>query len=202
MTMPNFLIIGAGKAGTSSLYQYLKQHPQIYMSPIKETNFFALEGQDLNFADPRDRINKYSITKIEDYYAQFEAVSNETAIGEASPLYLYEPKAPEQIQHYIPDVKLIAILRNPVDRAYASFLYLHREQRESLEYFSEALDAEPSRIQNNYPWIWHYKNLGFYAEQLQRYFEKKNLTESKSKFICMKISRRIIWRFCKIYFSF
>ena len=100
MVMPNFLIIGAAKAGTTSLYEYLKQHPQIWMSPIKETNFFALEGETLGFRGPGDHnyINNFSITKIESYLKLFQGVENQTAIGEASPLYLYSPKAPNCIR--------------------------------------------------------------------------------------------------------
>ena len=101
MVMPNFLVIGAAKAGTTSVYEYLKQHPQIWMSPLKETNFFALEGETLNFRGPGDQdyINRFSITKIEDYLNLFQGVSNQVAIGEVSPLYLYSPKAPDQTLH-------------------------------------------------------------------------------------------------------
>ena len=123
MTMPNFLIIGAMRAGTTSLYHYLKQHPQVYMSPVKEPRFFALEGEKPDPGRPTDeRLMNHSITDIEAYRALFQAVSKETAIGEASPLYLYSPKAPERIRHYIPDAKLIAVLRDPVERAYSHFL--------------------------------------------------------------------------------
>lgn len=173
MVMPNFLIIGAAKAGTTALYYYLKQHPQIYMSPVKETNFFALEGEKLNFRGPGDHeaINSFSITDLESYLLQFQEVSNEIAIGEASPLYLYSPKAPERIKFYIPNAKLIAILRNPVERAYASFLHLIRDGRESFTDFTQALQEEEARIQNNWEHIWHYKQMGFYYNQLKRYYD-------------------------------
>lgn len=173
MLMPNFLIIGAAKAGTTALYYYLKQHPQIYMSPVKETNFFALEGEKLDFRGPGDReaINSFSITDLESYLLQFQGVSNEIAIGEASPLYLYSPKAPERIKFYIPNAKLIAILRNPVERAYASFLHLIRDGREFFTDFAQALQEEKARIQNNWEHIWHYEQMGFYYTQLKRYYD-------------------------------
>ena len=172
MVMPNFLVIGAAKAGTTSVYEYLKQHPQIWMSPLKETNFFALEGETLNFRGPGDQdyINRFSITKIEDYINLFQGVSNQIAIGEASPLYLYSPKAPERIRHYTPDTKIIIILRNPVDRAYSSFLHLIRDGREQIRNFAQALQEEEERIRSNWEHIWHYKQLGFYYVQLNRYF--------------------------------
>lgn len=170
--MPNFLIIGAAKSGTTSLYEYLKQHPQIWMSSVKETNFFALEGELLKFCGSGDQnyINKFSITKIEDYLKLFQGVENKIAIGEASPLYLYHPMASRRIQHYIPDAKLIVILRNPVDRAYSSFLHLVRDGREPLRNFAQALQEEEVRICNNWEHIWHYQQMGFYYIQLNRYF--------------------------------
>jgi hypothetical protein len=173
MTMPNFLIIGSGKGGTSALYRYLKQHPQIYMSPVKEPRFFAFEGATLDFVGPGDKktINRTTITSLEAYRSLFEEVKNEKAIGEASPLYLYMPKAPERIQHYIPNAKLIAILRNPVDRAYSHFLHLIRDGHEPLTDFSQALREEKTRIQKNWAPHWYYQERGFYYVQLKRYFD-------------------------------
>lgn len=175
MSMPNFLIIGAAKAGTTALYNYLKQHPQIYMSPEKEPKFFALEGEKLDFCGPGDRekINRSSITDIEAYRTLFQGVSNETAIGEASPLYLYSPKAPERIRHYIPNAKLIAILRDPVERAYSGYMMHVGEGRETLTDFAQALQAEEMRIRNNWGWG-HYVSVGFYYAQLKRYFDTFN----------------------------
>lgn len=170
MVMPNFLIIGAAKAGTTSLYYYLSQHPQIYMSPAKEPRFFALEGEDLNFRNPDQDINRTSVTTPEAYNQLFQGVTDETAIGEASPLYLYSPKAVERIKHYIPDVKLIAILRDPVDRAFSCYTHLIREGYEPLS-FSGGLNEEPNRIQNNWAHLWHYQQAGYYYTQLKRYFD-------------------------------
>lgn len=173
MTMPNFLIIGAGKSGTTSLYHYLKQHPEIYMSPVKEPKFFALEGKTLNFRGPNDdaHMNRKSVTDIGAYRALFRGVSNEKAVGEASTLYLYSPEAPARIKHYIPEVKLIAILRNPADRAFSSYLHCLRDRGEPLGDFAQALREEEGRIENGWGPIWHYRNAGFYSAQLERYFD-------------------------------
>ncbi len=172
MTLPNFLIIGAAKSGTTALYQYLKQHPQIYMSPIKEPHFFGLEGENLNFQGPTaEQYENRSITNIEDYRALFQGVLDEIAIGEASNSYLYLSKAPERIKYYIPSAKLIAILRNPVDRAYSSFLNLMRTGGEPLNDFPRALREEETRIRSNWGFLHRYQDLGFYYVQLKRYFE-------------------------------
>lgn len=172
MTLPNFLIIGAPKAGTSSLYYYLKQHSQIYMTPDKEPHFFTLENGEINFQGPGDdeRFSK-AVTQFEDYVKLFEQVTDEIAIGEASTTYLSSSQAPERIKHHLPEVKLITILRNPVDAAYASFLHLHRDGDETITDFDIALQKEEERIQQNWEGIWHYRRRGLYYEQLKRYFD-------------------------------
>ena len=87
--MPNFFVVGAQKAGTTSLYYYLDQHPQIYMCPRKEPHFFQGEGS--TFRWPGRRLAP--VTDLEDYQALFEGVSDEKAVGEASASYLYDPEA-------------------------------------------------------------------------------------------------------------
>ena len=172
--MPNFLIIGAAKAGTTALYSYLKQHPQIYMSPEKEPHFFAFEGEKLNFggtAGDREWLNRNAITDIKTYQQQFQKVSQQIAIGEASALYLYIPKAAERIRHYIPNAKLITILRNPAQRAYSAFLFQMRDSLEPITDFTQALQEEKTRIQNNWVPIYYYQQMGFYYAQLKRYFD-------------------------------
>ena len=131
MVLPNFLIIGAAKSGTTSLYSYLNQHPQVYFSPFKEPRFFALEGKEVNYQGPSQVVNQKAINTIDEYEKLFAGVTDEVAIGEASTLYLYSPEAPAKIKQYIPQVKLIAILRNPIDRAYSGYCHLVRDGYES-----------------------------------------------------------------------
>jgi len=172
MRLPNFLIIGAAKSGTSSLYYYLKQHPQVFMAVPKEPYFFELEGENLTFAGPGDQERRRgAVTQLEDYYELFQDVKDEVAVGEASTTYLDSPKAPERIKHYIPDSKIIAILRNPVDRAYASFLHLWRDGHETVKDFSQALKLEDERIKENWGLLWQYKTRQFTYEKLKRYFD-------------------------------
>lgn len=173
MTMPNFFIIGAAKSGTTSLYHYLSQHPQIYTSPLKEPRFFALEGERLDFRGPGDReALRSSVTDIEAYRALFDGVTDEIAIGEASPVYLYSPKAPERIRHYVPEAKFIAVLRDPAERAYSGFLHLVRDGLEPLDDFARTLEEEEVRAKRNYAPHWRYRDGGFYHAQLSRYFER------------------------------
>ena len=173
--VPRFLIIGAYKSGTTALYRYLNQHPQVYMSPLKETNFFALEGLSPNYQGPGDAqapTNRLSLTRWDDYVAQFTAATPDQAIGEASPMYLYSPRAPERIQRYLPNAKLIAILRHPVERAYSNFLHLLRDGRERSHDFAQVWSQEDGRIAANWAPIWHWQNIGYYAAQLRRYFDR------------------------------
>jgi Sulfotransferase family len=178
MVMPNFIILGAAKSGTTALYHYLKQHLQVYMSFLKETEFFAFEGEKLNFTGPGD-MPRASITTLEAYQAQFSGVTQEIAIGEASPLYLYSPKAPERICHYIPNAKLVVILRSPIERAYSQYLMFIRDGREPSLDFATALAEETRRQQKNWAWGWNYVDVGFYYSQLKRYFEIFDPTQIK-----------------------
>ncbi len=171
VTMPNFLIIGAQKAGTTSLYYYLKQHPQIYMSPVKEAHFFDQdEGEEADFRGP-GRSPTAPITSIDDYRALFRGVTSERAVGEATPSYIYIPEAPGRIRRRLPDAKLVAVLRNPADRAYSAFLHTVRSGREPLTDFARALGEEEARIRDNWHPLFHYRQRGFYHDQLGRYFD-------------------------------
>lgn len=171
MTMPNFLIIGAPKAGTSAIYAYLKQHPEVYMSPVKEPHFFMLENEKVSFKGPGDQERfRSAVYRIEEYQNLFSNVANEIAVGEASTTYLGSQKACNNIKKHIPHAKLVAVLRNPVEAAYASFLHLVRDGNEPTANFSKALKAEPKRIQNNWGLIWRYQQRGLYAQQIENYF--------------------------------
>jgi hypothetical protein len=169
---PDFLVIGAAKSGTSALYNQLAAHPEIFMSPIKEPNFFALSNGGADFKGPgdADTINRRSVTTLEAYRRLFSRRGSERMAGEASTLYLYSPRAPAEIRRFHPGIKLIAVLRNPVDRAFSSYRHLVRDGRET-ETFAGGLAAEETRIAAGWSHIWHYTKVGLYAQQLRRYRE-------------------------------
>ena len=172
--LPTFIFIGTGKAGSTSLYYYLNEHPEIFMSPIKETNFFSYEGGRPDFCGPGDLnslAHKTTITDIEEYRKNFQEVTTEKAVGEVSPSYLYVPQAADRIKKYLPEVKIIAILRNPVDRAYSNFQHRISLGVEPLTDFSQAIADEKTRIKNNWAPTWHYIEQGFYYSQLKRYYD-------------------------------
>lgn len=172
--LPNFLVLGTAKAATSSLYVYLKQHPDIYLSPITELNFFAHEGRDLNFRGPGDLEYIWSdslVATYEDYRKQFASTNGKTAVGEVSTHNLYSVQAPALIKRYIPNVKMIAMLRHPAERAFSAFSHMVRDGREETSDFAAALAREPARIRDNWEPLWHYKSMGFYGAQLSRYLD-------------------------------
>jgi hypothetical protein len=168
--LPDFFVVGAPRAGTTSLYEYLKTHPQVFMSPLKEPCYFALIDQELPFNGPGDMgpgaVGDRGVRDIESYRALFDGARPGQVRGEASPFYLYSPTAPPRMREAVRDARLIAVLRNPADRAYSHYL-LHRQiRREPLADFEAALQAEAERKRANWEWSWHYADLGFYGRQL------------------------------------
>lgn len=170
--LPNFLIIGAAKSGTTSIYHYLKNHPDIFMSKIKETNFFLGDGRTAMKEIGLDGKTRElsSVGTLAEYSALFQAAT-EKARGEASPKYLYYPGTAERIKAAVPNAKIIAVLRHPVDRAYSAFLHHVRENQEEYTDFAAALEAEPERIERGIDPKYHYRNRGLYFKQLKPYYD-------------------------------
>ena len=171
MVIPNFLLIGAAKAGTTSVTNYLDQHPEIFVCAEKDTCFFIFEGARPNFKGPGDEsLNRKAIIDYTTYVEKFEKVEKEKAIGESSVWYLNSEKAAYNIKKYLKTVKIIVILRNPIERAYSSYLMTIGENREYYT-FEEALKEEKNRIANDWEFIWHHVNSGLYYKMIKRYYE-------------------------------
>jgi hypothetical protein len=171
--LPDFIIIGAMKSGTSSLFTFLSQHPQLRAATRKEVHFF-----DGGLRPARD-----NFAKGPDWYREHFPLKREMARGqkafEASPLYIFNPLVPGRIADLLPSVRMIAILRNPTDRAISHYFHEIRKGRESLP-IMDALRAEEERLQpvletrdyksSDYIHC-SYKSRGRYREQLDRYLE-------------------------------
>lgn len=169
------MIIGVMKAATTSLYTYLKQHPQVFMSSIKEPKFFNNFGKAPNLELQIKGIRK--IKTFKEYYTLFEDVKNEIAIGEASVSYLFDKDCPKLIKKYLPETKMIAILRQPVDRAYSNFLHAKKAGNEDISEFAEAFQEKERKKNKDQP-IKYYQEKGYYYDQLKRYynlFPKENI---------------------------
>jgi hypothetical protein len=166
MTLPNFLIVGAAKSGTTSLYAYLAQHPDVYLCPVKEPCFFS---------DGNPRLVRTNL----EYEALFDTRTSEKAVGEASASYLYDPEAPKKIKALMNGVKIIIILRNPINRAYSQWGQIFYQLGYEELSFEEALLEEDTRISLGkfnedspfYYGFYHYFHVGLYYEQVKRYFD-------------------------------
>ncbi len=168
--IPNFIIAGVARCGTTSLYHYMKQHPQIGFSSQKEPKYFSsihLEFPHRGIGD--DTVDSVVVKNPEDYYKLFNKLNGYKAIGEASSDYLYFHKyTVDAIKKELGDVSIIISIRNPVDRAYSAYNNLVRDGREKLS-FMEALNAEEERIANNWDWMWAYKKGSLYAEAIEHF---------------------------------
>lgn len=170
--LPNFLVVGAAKSGTTSLYHYLQQHPEIYMSPVKEPRFITAQFIKFPLMGIGDAEREKKIIKTFDEYRKlFSNVTKEKAIGEASAdsLYFYTD-AVKCIKNYLGDIKIVIILRNPTDRTFSNYLMLVKAMRENLS-FEDALKAEEERKRLNWAYAWHYKSVSLYYNQLKAYME-------------------------------
>jgi hypothetical protein len=155
----DFIIAGVQKSGTSALEKYLRQHDQICFPDVKELHFFDDEGA---FANGRP--------DYQGYHAHFHVRRSHVLLGEATPIYAYWHDAPRRMWEYNPAMKLIIVLRNPIDRAYSHWNMERQRGKETLS-FSEAIRREPERCRAALP-LQHrhysYVDRGFYVEQLRR----------------------------------
>ena len=174
--LPNFFLAGAPKAGTTALYNYMGQHPEIYMSPVKEPNFFAEELRLENFSDHFRKLaearepTRGPVSEWAEYVKLFGDVNDEKAIGEASVSYFWSKDAPRAISTTIAGAKILVILRNPVERAMSQFTHMLSFSEKPLdfaEYLDRAMRLTDTRISEYYPCL----NYGFYGQQLKRYRE-------------------------------
>ncbi|MDQ6981828.1 MAG: sulfotransferase [Mariprofundus sp.] len=170
MSLPNFVIAGVARCGTTSLYYYLKQHPEIGFPNKKEPKYFSSLGQQFPHNGPGDHtVDKVMVQNLEHYQQLFQGLGSFKRIGEASSDYLYFHRhSAARMRRVLGDVPIILCLRNPVDRAYSAYNNLVRDQRETLD-FAKALAAEEERLANNWDWMWAYKAGGLYADQVSTF---------------------------------
>jgi hypothetical protein len=155
--LPSFLIIGSMRSGTTALADHLRTHPDVFIPPRKELHFFS----------------KYAGAGLDWYRSQFAEAREERAVGEASPNYMYLPDAPARMAEVVPEARLMAILRNPVDRAYSHYVFNRSRGLEPLS-FPEALEAEAERLREGELMDrlrYSYVDRGRYLAQLQRVCE-------------------------------
>jgi hypothetical protein len=181
--VPDFAVVGVARAGTTSLAKWLAQHPELHLSPVKETNFFA--RPDLGTAGPGDhwldtppefecdgRMREAHFARIEtwDQYRRcFEPAKPGARLrGEASVSYAFYPHVPARIASANPGCKIVFVLRDPVNRTISNYALFRKLQFETLS-LEEAIEAEPQRIAAGYQFCWAYSGLSRYREAISRY---------------------------------
>ncbi len=169
--IPNFLIVGAAKSGTSSLHNYLNQHPDVFMPSYNTTGDKVKEPRFL-IKDLVEHKLHYGVWSWEEYQSLFDSVEEEKAIGESTVLYLYyHNHAIKNIKKYLGDnVKIIIMLRNPIDRAYSAFNHVSRGFKEQYT-FEEALEIEEDRLDLDphlTPMVM-YKDMGMYSKMVKAF---------------------------------
>ena len=175
--LPNFFIVGAGKAGTTSLYHYLRAHPQIYMSPIKEPCYFAQDlrarhSMDLGpilRGETNEPLMWAPLTSWDDYLSLFKGAAEEVVIGECSQPYLPSTRAASEIAAVVPTARILIVLRDPIERAFSHYLMDLRNGEVSGSFLEEVMRDKTAR----YPVAMRrpYVEFGLYYEQVKRYFE-------------------------------
>ncbi len=171
---PNFIVIGAGRCGTTSLHYYLGQHPDVFVSALKEPNYFAFDP-DLEavqgHGDPADG-DLYPVRTEREYLDLFASRGDASVVGEVSPLYFYTSGTAERIHGAVPDARIIAVLRDPAERAYSGYMKYVRDGAESRSFEQAVEDELEGRTPSSRRGRWHYLRMGYYARCLAPYFER------------------------------
>ena len=187
--LPNFFVVGVVKGGTTSFYHYLKQHPEVYLPPIKEVNFFS--RKDINpqefmpayahdvdvdlasyFANGmKETIHIAHVTKEQHYKRLFSQVDGERAIGEISNSYAICPSAAQAIRKRMPHARIFVILRNPVERAWSQYLMNLRQAKTTEMNFLKEVFSDHEAAKQGWGVNHQYLNLGLYYEQVKRYLD-------------------------------
>ena len=167
--LPNFIVVGAPKAGTTSLYYYLKQHPQIYLPSQKELHFFTYRILIEKSAGPGDESSlKKLCSSLSEYCEYYRNVTDEKAIGEVSPSYFYHSDVSEKIIQTLGNIKIVICLRNPIDRSYSNYLHKLRNGVETLT-FKDALLEENNRRVMGWGDFWFYSGHSLYYDKVRKY---------------------------------
>ena len=186
-SLPNLFLVGAAKAGTTSIHALLDAHPSVFMSPVKETNFFSRDDLrpelysdlykksiDFNTEDFRSRqtssLHIADIRSLEEYERLFSDVYLETVVGECSNSYLFCPAAAENIAAYNPNAKILIILRNPVERAWSHYLMNIKLGYNVLPNFTDEIRRDIAATPAGWGITSNYFGLGLYAAQVARFY--------------------------------
>jgi hypothetical protein len=169
--LPDFVIAGAPKAGTTALHAALATHPGLYLSPVKEPKYYLTDGRPPPRSGQRGPGDAHSaqewIWRRPDYLALFAGAPAGAVAGESTPFYLYDRAAQARLAADVPAVRVVAVVRDPVDRAYSNWVHLRADGLEPEADFLAAVRAEEARVAAGWAPFWHYRGLSRYGEQLR-----------------------------------
>jgi hypothetical protein len=171
---PDAIIIGAPKAGTSALHAALARHPQIHASAVKEPKYYlCTDAPPPAYGGPGDAHSQQEwVWRRRDYATLFQAAPPGSVRLESTPFYLSSRSARQRIADELPAVKLVVVVRDPIDRAYSNWMHLWVDGLEPEADFVAAWRAEERRIDAGWAPFWHYRRLGRYGEQLADLFDR------------------------------
>jgi len=171
MRLPNFVVIGAPKCGTTSLHHYLSQHPEVYVPKRKELHYFSYAHMQRFAAGPGDaHILKPLCATRQAYEKHYEKAGIQSAVGDISPSYLYYAEVSERIKAELGRPKIVVVLRDPIDKAFSQYMHLVRDNRETLSFY-DALMAEKQHERDGWAALWRYSESSLYAAKLKRYLD-------------------------------
>ena len=172
--LPQFVIAGAPKAGTTALHAALATHPALYLSPVKEPKYYLTDGRPPPRGGQRGPGDAHSaqewIWRREEYLALFDGAPAGAVRGESTPFYLYDRAAQARLAADVPAVKVVVVVRDPVDQAYSNWAHLRADGLEPEADFAAAVALEEQRIADGWAPFWHYRGLGRYGEQLRELY--------------------------------
>ena len=165
---PDFLIVGAPKAGTTALHSALTQHPEVFMSSPKEPKYWLCDdAPPPAWRGPGDAHSQQEwIWRRGDYERIFERAPGHQLRGESTPFYLWSRGAHRRIAEALPEVRVIAVVRDPIDRAYSNWMHLWSDGLEPEADFVRAFELQEERVADGWAPFWRYRDLGLYGEQL------------------------------------
>jgi len=169
--LPNIFLIGAAKSGTSALAKGVSAHPRVFLPESKEPFYFAYPGKKPQWSGPGDN-NEFVVEDFAAYRNLYANASEEQISLDASAGYLYSQCAADNVYAFDKSAKIVAILRQPAERAFSAYMHVRKRSTKEVADFSKALDLEQVRIAAGYEHLWHYRAMGLYADQLERWFAK------------------------------
>jgi hypothetical protein len=168
VALPDFFIIGAPKSGTTALHAALAEHPQLFLSRVKEPKFFLCDGPPPRHGGPGDAHSALEwVWRRDEYERLFDEAPEGALRGESTAFYLQDLEAHRRIAAAVPDARLIMVLRDPVDRAYSNWAHLWADGLEPISDFLTACAEETARRDAGWAPIWRYLETGRYGHQIR-----------------------------------